>query len=52
MAQKDKTEKIIVIDHPRMITGCIGLALGLAVLVLSLLKKSHQNTQSSFWLLR
>ncbi|MCQ2376588.1 MAG: hypothetical protein MJ006_01105 [Methanocorpusculum sp.] len=39
MAQKDRTDKIIVIDHPRMIAGCLGLALGLAVLVLSLLKK-------------
>ena len=39
MAQNDKTNKIIIIDHPRMILGCIGLALGLAVLGLSLLKK-------------
>ncbi|HJJ39136.1 MAG TPA: hypothetical protein O0X42_03265 [Methanocorpusculum sp.] len=37
--KKDSLDKITVIDHPRMISGCIGLAMGLAVLVLSLLHK-------------
>ena len=37
--KKDSLDKITIIDHPRMILGCIGLAMGLAVLVLSLLHK-------------